>query len=221
MPNVWTRPLGSVDLSDMSGVSDAVKAEWAVRLEGEANWRARAWVRISIIVYAAAILLALAGSAQAAANFTVVWAAQQPSGAQWVTVTHVPSGRVFPLKASLAVRFQWLPAAERAALLAQLNALPTDQRWPWAMAWAAANTARWQQADCVSAGNVWLLAQAQAYLADRTAAESPTGVRDAAIAAATMAAQQALQAKAVCDALKAQYPDYAAKIPTITVDLGK
>ena len=138
----------------------------------------------------AILLLALASSALAG-TFTATWGPVQPSGAQWVTVTHVATGRNFQLKAALCVRREWLVAPDPAA-----------------------------------ARNQWLTREATAYITRLLYSESAEGIREATIARLKAAAQQALQAQAECETIRAALvaaglTTLAARVPKITVDLGK
>ena len=118
-------------------------------------------------------------------DFTASWEPPLPSGAQWVVVTHTPTGRSFRLKAAKCVRLAWAAAPNPAA-----------------------------------ARQAWLKANAVAYLERVLYDESDVGVREAAIRTIKEAARQALAASDTCEAMKLQYPAYAARIPTITVELG-
>ena len=118
-------------------------------------------------------------------DFTASWEPALPSGAQWVAVTHTPTGRTFRLKAAKCVRLQWAAAPDPAA-----------------------------------ARKAWLVATGVAYLERLLYDESDDGVREAAIQAVKDAARAALAARETCEALKLKYPAYAARIPTITVELG-
>ena len=81
------------------------------------------------------------------------------------------------------------------------------------LAWAAAP-------DPAAARLAWLKETGVAYLERVLYGESDVGVREAAIATIKDAARAALAARDTCEAMKLQYPAYAARIPTITVELG-
>ena len=113
----------------------------------------------------------------------------------------------------------WEPALPSGAQWAELTHTPTGRTFRLKaakcvrLAWAAAE-------EPVKARNAWLEENGVAYLERVLYGESDVGVREAAIATIKDAARAALAARDTCEAMKLQYPAYAARIPTITVELG-
>ena len=114
---------------------------------------------------------------------------------------------------------EWGPVNAAGVQWVELTHTPTGRTFRLKAAkcvrleWAAA-------AEPAKARLAWLIATGVAYLERLLYGESDVGVREAAIATIKEAARAALAARDTCEAMKLQYPAYAARIPTITVELG-
>ena len=74
--------------------------------------------------------------------------------------------------------------------------------------------------DPKAARIAWLREKATAYLEARLYEESPEGIREGLLAEARQHKENVLAAQECCKQLKVDYPAYASRIPTITIEGG-